>query len=65
MVDEAWRSRKRHALSHDCSLPDPADPVGRENLAAPQTKRFILREERNFVQVVDGTFELPATFTEP
>jgi len=26
-----------------------------------QSKRLILREERNFVQVVDGTFELPST----
>jgi hypothetical protein len=24
-----------------------------------QQKRFILREERNFVEVVDGTFGLP------
>jgi hypothetical protein len=38
-----------------------ADPEARENLAMAQTKRFILREERNFVEVVDGTFELPST----
>jgi hypothetical protein len=25
-----------------------------------QTKRLILREERNFVEVVDGTFGLPS-----
>jgi hypothetical protein len=36
------------------------DPEGRENFAASQTKRFILREERNFVEVVDGTFGIPA-----
>jgi hypothetical protein len=30
------------------------------NFQMAQTKRFILREERNFVQVVDGTFEIPA-----
>jgi hypothetical protein len=38
-----------------------ADPEGRENFANSQAKRFILREERNFVEVVDGTFGLPAT----
>jgi hypothetical protein len=39
-----------------------ADPEGRENFATSQAKRFILREERNFVEVVDGTFGIPATF---
>lgn len=29
-----------------------------ENFAMAQTKRLILREERNFVEVVDGTFEI-------
>jgi len=38
-----------------------ADPEGRENFAMAQTKRFILREERNFVEVVDGTFGIPPT----
>jgi hypothetical protein len=38
-----------------------ADPDARENFAAAQSKRFILREERNFVEVVDGTFGLPST----
>ncbi len=41
------------------------DPLGRANFEAAQSKKFILREERNFVRVVEGTFELPATFTEP
>jgi hypothetical protein len=36
------------------------DPEGRENFATSQTKRFILREERNFVEVVEGTFGIPA-----
>jgi hypothetical protein len=36
------------------------DPEARENFALAQTKRFILREERNFVQVVDGTFGIPS-----
>ena len=38
-----------------------ADPEGRENFASSQTKRFILREERNFVEVVEGTFGIPAS----
>ncbi len=37
-----------------------SDPEGRENFAASQAKRFVLREERNFVEVVDGTFSIPA-----
>ena len=36
-----------------------ADPDGRENFAMAQRKRFILREERNFVEAVDGTFGVP------
>jgi hypothetical protein len=31
-----------------------------ENFATAQRERFILREERTFVEVVDGTFGLPA-----
>lgn len=38
-----------------------ADPEARENFAMAQNKRLILREERNFVEVVDGTFGLPST----
>jgi hypothetical protein len=38
-----------------------ADPEARENLAMAQSKRFILREERNFVEVVDGTLDIPST----
>jgi hypothetical protein len=38
-----------------------SDPDARENFATAQTKRFILREERNFVEVVDGTFGIPST----
>ena len=40
-----------------------ADPEGRANLAMAQTRRLILREERNFVEVVDGTFGAPAALT--
>jgi len=36
-----------------------ADAEALENFALAQSKRIILREERNFVQVVDGTFALP------
>lgn len=41
------------------------DPEAQENFRMAQSKRFILREERSFVQLVAGTFELPSTFTEP
>ncbi len=37
------------------------DPEARENFSLAQSKRLILREERNFVEVVDGTFGLPST----
>src|ERR1022692_3090476 len=36
------------------------DPEALEDAAMMQTKRLILREERNFVEVVDGTFNLPS-----
>ena len=44
---EAYRARLR------------ADPEARENFAMAQTKRFIVREERSFVEVVEGTFGVP------
>jgi NIPSNAP len=37
-----------------------SDPEARDNFAMAQTKRLILREERNFVEVVEGTFGIPA-----
>jgi hypothetical protein len=40
-----------------------SDPEARENLAMAQSKRFILREERNFVEVVEGTLNIPSTLT--
>ena len=46
---EAYRARLR------------PDKEAIENFTMAQNKRLILREERNFVQVVDGTFELPST----
>ena len=36
------------------------DAEALENFALAQTKRLILREERTFVQVVEGTFGVPA-----
>ena len=37
-----------------------ADTAGRANFAFAQSRRFILREERSFLEVVDGTFGIPA-----
>jgi hypothetical protein len=45
---EAYRTR----------LKSDADALG--NFAMAQSKRLILREERNFVEVVDGTFGIPS-----
>ena len=39
-----------------------ADAESRANFAMAQEKRFILREERSFTEVVDGTFQLPAVY---
>jgi hypothetical protein len=38
-----------------------SDPDARENFATAQTRRLILREERTFTEVVEGTFGLPAS----
>jgi hypothetical protein len=38
-----------------------SDREARENFSLAQSKRLILREERNFVEVVDGTYNLPST----
>jgi hypothetical protein len=46
---EAYRARLR------------SDPEARENFAMAQSKRLILREERNFVEVVDGTLGIPSS----
>ena len=40
-----------------------SDPEALANFAWAQSKRLILREERNFVEVVEGTFSLPSTLT--
>ena len=36
-----------------------SDPEARENFTMAQDQRLILREERNFVEVVGATFGLP------
>jgi len=36
-----------------------SDPESRDNFAMAQTRRLILREERNFVEIVDGTLGIP------
>jgi len=38
-----------------------ADPKALENFSMAQSKRIILREERTFVEIVNGTFGVPAT----
>jgi len=38
-----------------------SDKEAMENFTMAQNKRVILREERTFLEVVDGTFELPST----
>ena len=42
-----------------------SDPESRANFNRAQVKRLILREERNFVEAVDGTLGLPSTLKEP
>jgi hypothetical protein len=37
-----------------------SDPEALENFEMAQTMRLILREERNFVEIVDGTLNLPS-----
>jgi hypothetical protein len=37
-----------------------SDPDALENFRMAHSKRLILREERNFVRVVDGTLGIPA-----
>jgi len=38
-----------------------SDPEALENFSMAQSKRIILREERSFLEVVDGTFGIPST----
>ena len=41
-----------------------SDPGALGIFAMAHSKRLILREERNFVEVVDGTFGMPAALAE-
>ena len=41
-----------------------SDAEARDNFATATAKRFILREERNFVEIVDSTFGKPSTWRE-
>lgn len=38
-----------------------SDREAQENFEMAKTKRLILREERNFVEVMEGTFGIPST----
>jgi hypothetical protein len=38
-----------------------SDAEARENFAMARSRRIIFREERNFVETVEGTFGLPST----
>jgi hypothetical protein len=40
-----------------------ADPEGRANFAFAQQQRMILREERTFLETVEGTFRIPTGLT--
>jgi hypothetical protein len=42
-----------------------SDPEALENFNFAQRQRLILREERSFVAIVEGTFERPATLEQP
>jgi NIPSNAP len=42
-----------------------SDPEARDNFSMAQSKRLILRDERNFVEVVAGTFGLAARMEGP
>jgi len=41
-----------------------SDAESRENFRTAESKRLILREERTFLGIVDGTFEIPASPSE-
>ena len=42
-----------------------SDPAALENFSMAQAKRLIRREERSFVEVVEGTLGLPSTLKAP
>ena len=46
----AYETYRKQLLAH---------PQAIENVALARTKHLVVREERNFVEIVDGTFEVP------
>src|SRR5271156_588661 len=42
-----------------------AGPEARGNFGMAQAKRLILREERTFLEIVGGTFEIPSALSQP
>ena len=42
-----------------------SDPMARANFTMAQTRRIILREERTFLEVVEGTFGIPPAGAQP
>ena len=42
-----------------------SDPEGQQNFAMAQSQRLILREERNFVENVEGTMWIPPAPAKP
>jgi hypothetical protein len=57
---EAWGLIRFDSLAdyEDYRARIKADPEGRRNFAFAQERRFIVREERTFARIVDGTFNL-------
>jgi hypothetical protein len=51
-VYERYRARLRN------------DPAARENFEFARSKHLILREERNFTEIVDGTLGIPSQYVE-
>jgi hypothetical protein len=64
ILNESSMSGNRHNANGTSSRLK-SDPEARDNFAMAQTKRLIVREERNFVEVVHGTFNLPSTLLGP
>jgi len=57
------RQHQRQKCAYRARL--KTDPEAREDAAMVQTKHLILREERNFVELVDGAFKLPSKLPGP
>jgi len=55
-----WGGAEAAAIIDEYCVRLRSHPQAHENFAMAQTKRLILREERTFVEVVEGTFEISA-----